>query len=236
MAAKSKKIVISLMLIILTLCVFDFFLRKYDASLFSNWVTSYDNGNDIAAKDFAKKMDWFDEQGSAYYLAHIDVSDSIHLSGRDKTAKLLGALDRLEKARFTILGANKRPFVMLKASINALLGDKQRADEYAKKACKLNRPMTVEECLNGPLSFDDPEGSRWMAVQYYEQAILYNVVGSGDKTRSKFYEAVALKYFDVASANLVFKELVRDGHVTSEMRKTYCNPVSPVDSAVCKGK
>ena len=75
-----------------------------------------------------------------------------------------------------------------------------------------------------------------MALQYYEQTNLYNVVGKGNKTRSRFYEAVAMKYFNIEKANFLRDELVHENVFTDKMQEIYCNPVSPVDAVICKVK
>ena len=215
---------------------FLFYIKRSEEKIFGDWIISYESGNDVAARKFASKMDAFNSQESAFYLAHMAVSDSINLNGQARTARLSDALKKLENSALSIPGSNQRPVIMLKASINALLGNVKRATSYAIEACKLNKPMPVEECLNGPLSFDDPEGSRWMALQYYEQTNLYNVVGKGNKTRSRFYEAVAMKYFNIEKANFLRDELVHENVFTDKMQEIYCNPVSPVDAVICKVK
>ena len=233
MASRMRRIAIFLVVSILFAAVFGI-LKKYDEKLFTEWVMAYESGDDLYARKIANKMNFIDTWGSAYYLSHMDVSDSIRLNGGARNAKLSDALARLEAARFSLPGADRRHVVMLKASISAMLGDRNRAVKYAAEACKLNKPMAIEECLNGPFSFDDPQGYRWMALQYYENTTLYNFIGNGDKTRSKFYEAIALKYFDVEQARQLRDELIHEGRFSAEMETMYCSTSSPIDVAACK--
>lgn len=209
------------------------FSRKYNEEIFSAWLTSYNNGDDAHANILANQLWLVDPQARAVYLAHVAVSDSIHLSGQAKIERISVALERLENAWLHLPEANERDVFLLKASLSAMAGDTRRANTYASDGCKLIRPMDVEKCIGGHYSFADPNGSRWAAVQLYEDASLYDAIGAGDKTSARFYEAVALKYFDLGQAHRMIDELVREGHFSDEMKKTYCNPASPPDIAVC---
>jgi hypothetical protein len=237
MAAKRKVVVIVIMSLALLLCAFYFYNRAqgYGDVIFIKWVNAYDNGDDIAARELANKFTYIDPEGRAFYLAQIDVSDSIHLTGEKRNLLLSGALKRLEDALLHLPNANERDVFLLKASLAALNDDRRLAEVYAKKACKLMKIKNVgfEDCLGGHYSFGDPGGSRWAAIQLYENATLYNALGTGDKANSKFYEALALKYFDLGQAHELIGELKRERRFSDEMKKTYCNPASPPDIAVC---
>jgi hypothetical protein len=209
------------------------FVRELDDKLSNGWIAAYENRNDVSAREIAAKLGRIDPSSEAYYLAHMDISDSVRLSGKSRDAKLSNALRRLENVSYHLPGSNEQMVVMLKAAIAALLGNKALATKYATEGCTMNRAMGLEECLGGPFSFDDPEGSRWMAVQYFERASLYEAVGAGDKTNATFYKAIALKYFDLEQARSLLEVLVHDGRFTDEMGKAYCNPVSPLDASVC---
>jgi hypothetical protein len=233
---KSKIIIFSILFLFIISLAFSYphFIKIYDNKLFSEWVAAFDSGNLEGATKIANKMAWFDEKGSAYYLAHIRISESIQLSGQAKIEMLTETLKNLERARYSIPGAPSWQFLMQKSSVNALLGNKNKALEYAEEACQQGRPLTIEECLNGRFSYDDPQGSKWEAIQFYEKSNIYNLIGESDKFESKFYEAVSVKYFNVNKANALLGTIVNDQRYTKKMLKMYCSPESPVDIFYCK--
>jgi hypothetical protein len=232
---KNKIIIIVVLLFTSIFIYFSYrgFIYNYDDKLFSQWVAAFDAGDLTGAAKIAKKMAWFDEKGSAYYLAHIAIRESIQLNGVAKIEKISNALKDLEHARYSIPGAPSWPFTMLKASLNAFLGNRSKAAEYAEEACKQGKTLSIEECLNGRFSYDDPQGSRWEAIQFYEKASLYNLIGKGNKFESLFYEAVSLKYFDVKEANIIINNIHHDPQFNSKLLNLYCSPDSPADVVFC---
>jgi hypothetical protein len=239
MIIKRRFVVLVLVAALLTICLICGYhlAEKRQSDLFVEWMTAYNSGDDAGAVRAANKMMLFDQEGGAFYLAHVDISDSIHLSGEVRKKKLSSALKRLDDAWFHLspIASEQEPY-FLRASLSAMLGDNRQAVVYAKRSCQLAKMKykSFDECLIGRYGFGDPYGSRYKAVKLYEQTSLYAAIDEGEKTEAMVYEAVALKYFDVAQARRIIYGLVNQGRFDGEMRRIYCNPVSPTDKVICE--
>lgn len=202
--------------------------------LIGKWYQSYDSGKDYEARKIADEIGSYDQTESAVFLAHLAVSDSIHLHGQARKAELAAALERMRSARPGIhFNLNAQPRYMLQATISTMLGDRRAAMRYATIGCK---STAVEQCISGAYIPNHLFHSRLTALQNYETATLYMAIGQGDKTNAIVREAAALRLFDQAKSHSLISDLKKEGRFTPSMQDIYCDPASPVDPELCPAK
>lgn len=121
-----------------------------------------------------------------------------------------------------------------------MLGKNSDAIEYASKACNSSdneKLIEVESCLSsyysGPSLAYDVNYSKWEALRLYEWSVLYGAIGKESKARSRFYEIIAMRYFDIKRAHILRQDMIREGIFTADMGKYYCMASTPVEDVLC---
>ena len=90
-----------------------FAIKSYEERLEERWVDAYEEGNDESARLIANKMGVINKSESAFYLAHVEVSDAIKAHREQKRQILSKALTDLEGVNFSgwpLLGSLRHSF------------------------------------------------------------------------------------------------------------------------------
>lgn len=202
------------------------FLQKKVSDHFGmRWYDNYVKADDVGARRATKYLWWVgSNEWSAFYLAHMAVSDSIELTGQQRTEVLAHALAVLDKAKFPTRADSD--VYWLKASLNAMLGNISKAKEYVSKACAFNKLTNNDrDCLlmtyRGRNETDFY--SRFSAVREYEVIQIAMAIGGFNKSELEFGEMMALVSFDKAKANQLRDSLMQEGQMTPKRASDYCH-------------